>query len=71
MSEFMFMGFRMGKGVSKREFVMRFGAEIEEVFKIPLNKFLRLGVIEDIDGFYRISDSAFGISNSIMCEFIL
>ena len=71
MSEFMFMGLRMDCGVSKDEFKNRFGEEIEKIFSAPLIKFKDMGMIEGKDGFYRISDKGIGVSNTIMCEFIL
>ena len=71
MSEFMFMGFRMDKGVSKADFKKRFDEDIDNVFAAPLIKFKNMGMIEEKDGFYRISDKGVGLSNSIMCEFIL
>lgn len=71
MSEFMFMGLRMDRGVSKKEFSVRFGAEIDEIFGKPLLKFKNMGMIEEKNGNYSLTDKAVGISNSIMCEFIL
>ena len=71
MSEFMYMGLRMDKGVSKQEFKNRFGEDIDQIFSAPLEKLKNMGMIEENDGFYRISDKGIGISNSIMCEFIL
>jgi len=71
MSEFMFMGLRMSCGVSSDEFFNRFGEKLEEVFCEPLLKYKNLGMIEENEGFYRLSDRAVSVSNSIMCEFIL
>lgn len=71
MSEFMFMGFRMDKGVSKTEFLHRFGKTIDEVFSVPLLKFKKMGMIVEREDYYTLSEVAVGISNSIMCEFLL
>lgn len=71
MSEFMYMGLRMDAGVSKQEFKNRFGEDIDQIFSAPLEKFMAMGMIEENDGFYRISEKGISVSNSIMCEFIL
>ena len=71
MSEFVFMGLRMTAGVSADSFYNKFGEKIEEVFYEPLLKYKKMGMIEEKDGHYRLSDKAISVSNSIMCEFIL
>ncbi len=71
MSEFMFMGLRMTKGVSEEEFYKRFGIEMKQVFEKPLSKFIKMGMIEEENGFLRLSHNALSVSNQIMCEFII
>lgn len=71
MSEFMFLGLRMTKGVSERDFYARFGKEMKSVFKKPLEKFVKNGFLKEENGYIRLSHSAVSVSNSIMCEFIL
>lgn len=71
MSEFMFMGLRMTQGVSEKEFYKRFGKEMKKVFEKPLSKFIKMGMIEEENGFFRLSHSAISVSNQIMCEFII
>lgn len=71
MSEFMFMGLRMTQGVSEKEFYKRFGIEMKKVFEKPLSKFTKMGMIEEENGFFRLSHSALSVSNQIMCEFII
>lgn len=71
MSEFAFLGLRMDEGISAKEFYERFGIEFKKVFEKPLSKFLKLGMIKEENGFFRLTKEAVSVSNLIMCEFIL
>lgn len=71
MSEFMFMGLRMDIGVSKSKFLMRFGKSLDDVFGDVIEKFKKMKMLEEKGDFLHLSKEAVGISNSIMCEFIL
>ncbi|NLP27370.1 MAG: oxygen-independent coproporphyrinogen III oxidase [Clostridia bacterium] len=69
--EFMFMGLRMVEGVSEDEFYKRFGLSLWDLYEDVLNKFIKLNLLKWRDGRLSIKAEALGISNSIMCEFIL
>lgn len=69
--EFMFMGLRMTEGVSEDEFYNRFGLSLWELYEEVIKKFIKLDYLEHKDGHLSIKPQALGISNSIMCEFIL
>ncbi|WP_407425458.1 radical SAM family heme chaperone HemW, partial [Treponema sp.] len=71
MSEFIFLGLRMTDGVSKTEFVNRFGVEMEKIFEKPLLKFKKMGMIEEKGDIICLSKKAISVSNQVMCEFIL
>lgn len=71
MSEFMFMGLRMVRGVSETEFFRRFGKDIKKVYSKQLSKFIKMGMIEEENGFFRLTHEALSVSNQIMCEFII
>lgn len=71
MSEFMFLGLRMTKGISKTEFRNRFSENLEEVFEKPLLKFKKMGMIEEENDTIRLLKKAISVSNQILCEFIL
>lgn len=71
MGEFMFLGLRMTKGISKTEFENRFGEKLEEVFEKPLLKFKNMGMIEEKGDRIYLTKNAISVSNQIMCEFIL
>ncbi|MBO5059587.1 MAG: oxygen-independent coproporphyrinogen III oxidase [Clostridia bacterium] len=71
MSEFMFLGLRMTKGVSAQDFYKKFGVDIKKVYGKPLSKFIKMGMIVEENGFLRLSHEAISVSNQIMCEFII
>lgn len=70
MSEFMFMGLRKTEGVSEKDFMNRFGADIFDIFKAPLEKFIKQGVIERKNGRIYINEKMLYISNLILCDFV-
>lgn len=70
MSEFMIMGLRMTKGVSKKEFKLRFTKDIEAVYGNVLEKFINLGCIRKTAYGYSLTSRGMDVSNSILCEFI-
>ncbi len=71
MSEFIFLGLRMTCGVSQKEFLKRFGVDMKKVFEKPLSKFIKMGMIEEEKGIFRLSHKAISVANQIMCEFII
>ena len=62
MEEFMFLGLRMMRGVSGREFQRRFGRKMEQVYGDVLTRFIRLGFLEK---------RGIDISNQVLAEFLL
>ncbi len=71
MEEFMFLGLRMMRGVSKSDFTNVFGKNIYDVYGEVLDKWIGLGRIVEKDGFYMLSDEGIDISNVILADFIL
>ena len=70
MAEFMFLGLRMTRGISKAEFERQFGSEIDAIYGDVLRK-------------YKVEWTAFGrkrkdflsregihVSNSVMADFL-
>lgn len=71
MEEFMFLGLRMMRGVSKKEFLRQFGREMEEVFGNVLKKYLALSLLgEDGDRIF-LTGRGIDVSNTIFCDFLL
>ncbi len=73
MEEFMFLGLRMCKGVSKSEFTDRFGINMDEVYGDVIKRFLQNGLLaEDINsGRIYLTARGIDISNYVLSDFIL
>ena len=71
MSEFMFLGLRLCKGVSKSEFQRIFGTTIRDVFAEAISKSITEKLmLENRDGF-RLTDYGLDVSNYVMSRFLL
>lgn len=71
MSEFMFLGLRMTKGVSKAEFLECFGVPIESVYGNVLDKYKSVGLLEEKEGRIFLTRAGIHVSNGVMAEFLL
>ena len=71
MSEFMFLGLRMTKGVSKAEFLEEFGVSIESVYGKILDKYKIVGLLEEKEGRIFLTRAGIHVSNGVMAEFLL
>lgn len=71
MEEFMFLGLRMMKGISRRDFFDRFHVVIEDVYGKIIKEYIeRQLLLESGDRLY-LSDAGIDVSNVVMAEFIL
>ncbi len=70
MSEFVFLGFRMFKGISEKEFRERFGKDIFDVFGRELEKYITLEVMEKKSGRIFIKPEFLYVSNNILSDFV-
>ena len=70
MAEFMILGLRMTKGVSKTEFKNRFGKDFDEVYGNVIKKLKPAGVLEEEGDTVRLSDYGLDVSNSVFEEFL-
>ena len=71
--EYFFVGLRMARGVSIKQFKERFGVSAEEVYPGLLEKLVREGGAEFSDtdrDFYRLTDFGMDVSNYIMAQFL-
>jgi oxygen-independent coproporphyrinogen-3 oxidase len=71
MEEYMFLGLRMMKGVSKTDFIDIFGKKITDIYAEVIDKWTKLGMILDEGDYYRLSDKGIDVSNVILADFIL
>lgn len=72
MSEYVFLGLRLDRGVSKKDFLNRFGCDIHDVFSVPLDKHLKVTkTLIETKTHIKINPDYFYVSNMIMSDFIL
>lgn len=71
MAEFMFLGLRMTKGISKADFQRCFDCTIESVYGEVLEKYESMELLLEKDGRIFLSREGIHVSNSIMAEFLL
>lgn len=69
MEEFMFLGLRLTKGVSKQDFRETFGLPIEDVYGKALEELRRDGLLL-VDDFVRLTPFGTDISNYVMEKFL-
>lgn len=71
MCEFIILGLRMAKGISKKDFKQNFNKDIFEVYKDELNKHINITkmIIDDGENIYLNKDAYF-ISNLILSDFM-
>lgn len=70
-SEFMFMGLRMNCGVSKEEFIRRFGVTPEEKYGAVIEKHIRNGLLQNEKNYIRLTEKGRDVSNYVMADFLL
>lgn len=70
MEEFMFLGLRMMKGISRRNFAESFGKEIEEVYGERMEKLKSLALLEENGDRICLTEKGIDVSNSVFVEFM-
>lgn len=71
MEEFMFLGLRLKRGVSKQEFLNKYGRGMEEVYPVVLEKLKNEGLLLQVDDRIRLSEKGTDLANYVMAEFLL
>lgn len=71
MEEFMFMGLRKIKGISKKDFLERFNISMEEVYYNVIKKYEQRALLINDTDFLRLSNKGIEVSNIIMSDFLL
>ena len=71
MEEFMFLGLRMTKGVSRKDFRNRFGKDMYEVYGEVINYYTDQGFMESFGDTVRLTDRGIDVSNVILADFLL
>lgn len=71
MEEFMFLGLRCTQGVQKEEFARYFGCSMESVYLSILEKHRKDGLLEEQDGWVRLTKRGMDLANCVMADFLL
>lgn len=71
MEEFMFLGLRLAKGISRIRFEELFGAPIESVYGNALHKLKAQQLIELNEGRIYLTPRGIDVSNMVLAEFLL
>ena len=70
MEEFMFLGLRKTKGISKKEFMERFSCSMDSVYEKPLKEAMKQGMLcKEGDRIFLTREGTL-VSNQILCEFL-
>ena len=70
MAEFMFLGLRMTRGISKAEFERQFGSEIDAIYGDVLRKYKSMRLLLEENGRIFLSREGIHVSNSVMADFL-
>lgn len=71
MEEFMFLGLRLMRGISKTEFKTRFGIAIESVYGEVIMKYKERKLLLESEDRLYLSDKGIDVSNMVMAEFMI
>ena len=71
MEEFMYLGLRMCRGISKHDFNDRFGCEIDDVYSEVINNLVQKELIITDGDSIRLTELGIDISNSVLSVFLL
>lgn len=71
MSEFMFLGLRLMRGISTGQFREQFSCGIEDMYGQILEKQLKQGLVQRTETGYRLTEYGIDVSNYVMAEYIL
>ena len=70
MEEFMFLGLRKTKGISKKEFIERFGCSMDSVYGKPLIESMKQGMMKEEGDRVFLTQDGILVSNQVLCEFL-
>lgn len=70
MEEFMFLGLRMMKGISKEKFAAEFCADIEKVYGKQIEKLKSLELLEENGDRIYLTEKGIDVSNAVFVEFM-
>ncbi|MBR0147046.1 MAG: oxygen-independent coproporphyrinogen III oxidase [Eubacterium sp.] len=71
MEEFMFLGLRMIRGVSRTEFRERFNRDMFDIYGVVINRYVDDGFLRLEEDRVALTDAGIDVSNIILADFIL
>ncbi len=71
MEEFMFLGLRLQKGISKKEFERRFNINIESIYGNVLDDLSKNKLLNNSNGRVYLTDYGIDISNFVLAHFLI
>lgn len=71
MAEYMFLGLRLTKGVSKKRFENLFGQSIRAVYGDVVDQNIALGLMEETDDALFLTQRGLDMANRVMADFLL
>ena len=69
--EFMFLGLRKTKGVSRTEFRQKFHQPMNYFYRNVIEKAIGCGWMQEKDDMLSLTEKGILISNQVLCEFLL
>lgn len=69
--EFMFLGLRLIKGISKAEFKLKFNKDIEQIYKNQLDECKNYGLLEEDDNNIYLTNKGIDVSNIVFEKFLI
>lgn len=70
MEEFIMLGLRLTKGISKLEFIDRFKQDFDFTYGEIVSKMQSIGMIEDEDNRVRLTEKGLDVSNTVIAQFL-
>ncbi len=71
MEEFMFLGLRMMRGISKKEFLDRFHTQIDDIYGNVIAKLIDQKLIEGDGDILKLTERGIDVSNVVLANFLL
>lgn len=71
MEEYMFLGLRMIRGVSIREFERRFGIPMNRIYGTVIRSYIGQGLLKIEQDRLMLTERGIDVSNSVMADFLL
>ena len=70
MSEYMIVGLRLNRGISKRDFYDAFGKDVYGSYGDIINEHIKEGLLKDEQGFVSLTEKGRDLANYVWKDFI-